>query len=186
MIEVHLTAGTVTRLLRELRRAGATEIGGVLATEHVEDGVFRICDLSVQRSGGTPTTFIRDPAVHRRFIRRFLERTGQQYDTFNYLGEWHSHPSFPVQPSTTDLRQMQALIEDRDQDANFLVLMIVKRTRNGTLEGSAHAFRRGVAPIRVRLLADGMEIDADHFRPAPRLSLCKLLALRHEGTSGRC
>lgn len=184
MIEVHLPAELATRLLRELHRAGANEIGGVLATEHVSDGVFRICDLSVQRSGGTPTFFVRDPVVHRRFIRRFLDRTGHQYDSFNYLGEWHSHPSFPVQPSTTDLRQMQALIEERDQVANFLVLVIVKRERDGTLAGSAHAFRRGIAPVRVRLVIAGNGADLPTFKPAPRLSLRKLLALRHEGCDG--
>lgn len=51
MIEVQLTPECAAKLLRELRRAGADEIGGVLATERVADRVFRIVDLSVQRKG---------------------------------------------------------------------------------------------------------------------------------------
>jgi integrative and conjugative element protein (TIGR02256 family) len=151
MIDVHLTDQCVDILLLELRRASSNEIGGVLGAEHVGDCQFRISDLSIQRTGGSRARFIRGPSFHRRFISRFLSRKNQQYERFNYLGEWHSHPSFSTQPSLEDIRQMQRLIEDRAQQANFLVLMIVRLDELGNLEGSAHVFLRGQAPVRARL-----------------------------------
>src|SRR5262245_2536321 len=92
------------RLARELRRAGHREIGGVLMGEHIGDDAFRVADMTVQRSGGSQTCFVRRPHEHKRALDRFFERTGGDYARFNYLGEWHSHPSFAPVPSGTDLR----------------------------------------------------------------------------------
>lgn len=151
-IEVLLSQRVVSRLRSELRRAGSDEIGGVLAGENMGDGQFSVVDISVQRSGGGFAYFVRNPSAHRRFMRRFFSRTGNDYGRFNYLGEWHSHPSFSTQPSFTDARQMQQLVEDNDQQANFLVLVIAKLDRNGAVEASAYAFRRGLPPMNVLLI----------------------------------
>lgn len=151
MIEVVLPANVAVKLRRELRRAGDREIGGVLAGEDLGGGRFLVANLSVQRSGGGAAHFVRDPGTHRRFMRRFLARTGNDYTRFNYLGEWHSHPSFPALPSGTDLRQMQGLIEERGQPANFLVLLVVKLSRGGEIEATAHAFRRGAQGVQARV-----------------------------------
>lgn len=170
MIEVVLRADIAAKLRRELRRAGAREIGGVLAGEDMGGGRFQVADLSVQRSGGGIAHFVRDPGAHRRFMRRFLARTGKDYTSFNYLGEWHSHPRFPALPSGTDLRQMQALIEERGQAANFLVLLVVKLGRGGEIEGTAHAFRRGAPVVQARVArAEGAEVQAPKT-PLERLS----------------
>lgn len=150
-VQVLLSETVHSRLRNELRRAGSNEIGGVLAGEDLGDGRFLIVDISVQRNGGGFAHFVRDSSIHRRFMRRFFARTGNQYGRYNYLGEWHSHPSFSTQPSSTDARQMQQLIENEDQQANFLILVIAKLDRLGEVEASAHAFRRGLFPIKVLL-----------------------------------
>lgn len=179
MIEVVLSAAVAAKLRRELRRAGDREIGGVLAGEDLGGGRFQVADLSVQRSGGGVAHFVRDPRAHRRFMRRFLARNGNDYTRFNYLGEWHSHPRFPALPSGTDLRQMQALIEERGQPANFLVLLVVKLRRGGEIEGTAHAFRRGAPVLQVRVArGEGAEVQTPKT-PLERLS-GKWVAWRHE------
>lgn len=162
MIEIVVADACVAKLRRELARAGSNEIGGVLAAENLGDARFLILDLSVQRDGNF-ASFSRSSPGHGRFIRRFLERRGRDYERFNYLGEWHSHPSFPAMPSQPDLRQMQRLIEEPGQRAQFLALLVVKLGRAGVLEGSAQAFRRGVAPLRVGLTGAGGLRD---LRPA--------------------
>ncbi len=144
-----------------------------MAAEQVADGKFVVRALSVQRDG-TVASFKRDPSRHRAFMRRFHTRTGNNPERFNYLGEWHSHPSFLALPSGPDLRQMQALIEDREQASLFLVLMVIKLAREGTLIGSAHAFRRQMLPIRVRL--EG-ELQLVHEEP----ELSSPLAFRRMG-----
>ncbi|MBL8471984.1 MAG: Mov34/MPN/PAD-1 family protein [Rhodocyclaceae bacterium] len=150
MIDVVLNSRCVRKLKRELRTAGTSEIGGVLAAEQVGDGRFLVLDLSVQRNG-TNSHFERDPVQHRAFIRQFHERMGRKPARFNYLGEWHSHPAYPATPSDVDFRQMQCLVEDGEQKSTFLVLLIVKLGVRGELRGSAFGFRPGFAPIRGRL-----------------------------------
>lgn len=149
MIEIVLSKRCVTKLKRELKRAGTKEIGGVLAGQDLGDGRFLVLDLSVQRDGSF-SHFRRSSPKHHRFMQQFFERTGHDYQRFNYLGEWHSHPSFPALPSQTDFSQMQKLIEERDQNAQFLVLLVVKMPKS-IIEASAYAFRRSQSPLRIGL-----------------------------------
>ncbi|AOX99258.1 Mov34/MPN/PAD-1 family protein [Jeongeupia sp. USM3] len=150
MIDIILSARCARKLKKELRAAGRNEIGGVMAGEHLGNGRFLVKDLSVQRDG-SPTRFVRDPALHRKFMRRFHLLTGNQPERFNYLGEWHSHPSFLALPSGPDARAMLSEIENPEQVATFLVLLIVKLGVGGGLIGSTHAFRRQHGPVRVNL-----------------------------------
>ena|ERR1019366_1321347 len=111
----------IQRLRRELRRAGSREIGGLLMGEHVRDETFRVLEISVQRSGGSQSCFIRDPRSHQAQLQKFFAHTGRDYSRFNYLGEWHSHPSFDPLPSATDVATMQSIVDDPEVGANFLV-----------------------------------------------------------------
>lgn len=160
MIEVRLGDACGRKLKAELMRAGSNEIGGVLAAENLGGGVFEIVDISVQRTGGGFASFVRKFGQHDRFMRRFFGRTGHCYERFNYLGEWHSHPSFPALPSTVDGRQMQLLLREPDQKANFLVLLVVKAGKNG-IEASAHAFAKGIPPMRVPLSGSMLARERD-------------------------
>jgi proteasome lid subunit RPN8/RPN11 len=153
VIDVILSARCARKLRKELRAAGRNEIGGVLAGEHLGEGRFLVKDLSIQRDG-TPTRFVRDPAQHRKFMRRFHLLTGNNPGRFNYLGEWHSHPSFVALPSGPDVQAMLSEIHDPEQAASFLVLLIVRLGIDGGLIGSTHAFRRQRHPVRVHLKGD--------------------------------
>ncbi len=141
----------IERLERELRRAGRKEIGGLLMGEHVRDELFRLVELSVQRSGGTNACFIRRPGDHKAQLEKFFAETGNDFTRFNYMGEWHSHPSFEPLPSDTDVRTMQSIAEDPDAGVNFLVLMVCRLAsgRGRVLELTATAFRAGAPPVAV-------------------------------------
>ena len=43
---------------------------------------------------------------------------------FNYLGEWHFHPSFSVRPSPEDVATMTELVEDERIPISFAVLLV--------------------------------------------------------------
>ena len=162
MLEVVLNSRCVRKLKRELLAAGAVEIGGVLAAEQTGDERFLVLDLSVQ-TDGTPNHFVPDPTQHRAFIQQFREKKGDQPERFNYLGEWHSHPSYPATPSAEDFAQMQTLVEEEEQKSTFLVLLVVKLDLEGNLRGSVHGFRPGQPPLRGRLTSvDG---DVNEERP---------------------
>jgi hypothetical protein len=119
--------------------------------EHIAAGLFRVVDLSVQRTGGTDVCFLRHPDDHKAKLEKFFAETGNDYSRFNYLGEWHSHPSFEVAPSEADLRTMQSIVEDPEVGVNFLILLICKRGAGGAIEATATAFQALNEPLAVPL-----------------------------------
>jgi proteasome lid subunit RPN8/RPN11 len=125
---------------RELRAAGRREIGGVLLGELIGPGIFRVAEITVQRTGGTSSTFVRIPRLHAEAIQAFFERTGHRYERFNYLGEWHSHPSYPTRPSGSDVRAMEEILSNPAMAVNFAVLSIVKIPTAASFEISSYAF----------------------------------------------
>lgn len=140
MLKLEMSLGLVAKLARELRRARRREIGGVLVGEHRQDNVFRIVDLSVQRHGGDRACFIREPAHHKPFLDAFFARTGEDYLRFNYIGEWHSHPSFAPFPSLTDCEQMSAIVTDGPTAPPFAVLLIARLGDKGEVMLNVTAF----------------------------------------------
>jgi proteasome lid subunit RPN8/RPN11 len=124
----------------ELHAAGRREIGGVLLGELVGPAVFRVVEITVQRSGGTSSAFVRIPRLHIEDIRGFFDRTGHQYERFNYLGEWHSHPSYPTRPSGSDVRAMNEIVRNPSMAVNFAVLSIVKIPAAAGFEISSYVF----------------------------------------------
>jgi proteasome lid subunit RPN8/RPN11 len=130
------------------------EIGGLLFGEHLSDDTFRIADFTVQRTGGTRVHFVRNPEQHASQLASFFDRSGRDYTRFNYLGEWHSHPSFPPTPSSLDLIEMSRLIKNGAVGASFLVLLIVRLRLFGLLVGTASLFVRNHGQMPVELVWD--------------------------------
>jgi [CysO sulfur-carrier protein]-S-L-cysteine hydrolase len=134
-----------------LRAAGLREIGGVLLGELIKPGTFKIMEITIQRSGGTFCHFVRDPKLHEKAIEQFFERTGRDYERFNYLGEWHSHPSFSTRPSQSDVRSMYRIVSEPSVGANFAALVIVRLASRSELEMSASVFRRDQPVVEARV-----------------------------------
>jgi integrative and conjugative element protein (TIGR02256 family) len=146
----------IERLKHELR-GRSHEIGGVLVGEHVENETFRIVDISVQLSGGTAAHFVRDPVHHRAFLDRFFRQTGRDYERFNYIGEWHSHPTFAPLPSGEDCQTMLDLVRDPAVGVNFAVLIIARLRPWAGLMISATLFQRGHSPANVNVAVEGVD-----------------------------
>jgi proteasome lid subunit RPN8/RPN11 len=145
----------IKRLRRKLR-GRIREMGGIMVGEHVGHDEFRVVDISFQKRGGTFAHFARDPAHHKAFLADFFARTGNDYKRFNYLGEWHSHPSFEPLPSGQDFQTMYELVEDPDVGVNFAVLIIARLRGWSTVELSATLFRPGYVPESAQV-----EIESD-------------------------
>ena len=149
-MQINLTQQIVKRLRRELRRAGRREIGGLLMGEDLGDGNFRVVHISVQRSGGNSVCFVRDPKHHQTDLDAFFAKTQNDYSRFNYMGEWHSHPSFDPVPSEHDITTMQSLVNDPAVGSNFLVLLVA-RASGKHVDASITAFVPGGMPQHVGL-----------------------------------
>lgn len=134
-----------------LRKAGRREIGGMLMAEQLAPSHFRIIDFSLDSFSGSHIAFRRDPEVHLQKLSEFFEQTGQDFARYNYLGEWHSHPSFAVLPSGEDMRTMTTIVEDRGADITFAALLILKLRYRFWLEHSLTIFQRGCMPVGATL-----------------------------------
>jgi [CysO sulfur-carrier protein]-S-L-cysteine hydrolase len=150
MIRVGIPPVARRRMKQALRRAGSREIGGILMGQQLVVGHFVVVDFSLDEISGEDAHFVRDAEHHRQALERFFDQTGHDYRTFNYLGEWHSHPSFQARPSVTDIRAMQALV-DGERDIDFAILLVVKLGFFRRFVASASLHRRGYIPEPVKL-----------------------------------
>ena len=150
-MRVEIARDVRSTLRQALHTAGHREIGGVLMGEQIEPGYFRIVDLSIDKETGGGAHFVRTQEAHAEALDAFFERTSNAYDRFNYLGEWHSHPNFPVAPSAQDAAAMSALVHD-ERGIDFAVLLIVRLERWRALACSCTLFRRGLMPSAAEIL----------------------------------
>jgi len=137
-----------------MRRARRREIGGLLLGEHIGDETFRLVDVTVQRSGGSSSHFLRDPAQHQPQLDSFFAETGRDFTRYNYLGEWHSHPSFEPLPSSKDIATMQAIVENAEVGVNFAVLIIARIGFVGGVQISSSLFRPSSRPEDVQIVME--------------------------------
>lgn len=149
MVTISLPSDQRARLRTCLRRAGNREIGGILMGEQVAADHFRIVDFSVDATSGTAAHFVRSPDQHAEALERFFRRTAD-FSRYNYLGEWHSHPSFSVRPSQEDVTSMQSLV-DGERDIEFSALMIVRLRYRLFIDAAAYMFVRHKVPEQVAL-----------------------------------
>jgi integrative and conjugative element protein (TIGR02256 family) len=147
-MRIELTSGVETRFFAALREAGKREIGGMLFAEQLKPNDFTIIDFSLDALSGSHASFRRDPATHQTTRDQFFERTGRNFQRFNYLGEWHSHPSFSVHPSLRDMQTMTDIVENFNSAISFAVLLIVRLRFKFFLDRSITVFARGHPPQR--------------------------------------
>ena len=126
MAKILLPIKIADRMVEALQKAGRRETGGILMGEHVTENTFRVIDITIQRQPGTFASFIRALSGIKPALRRFFRRTYYEYTRFNYLGEWHSHSSFALEPSSTDFQSMLQIVQDPAMGVNFAVLIIVR------------------------------------------------------------
>jgi [CysO sulfur-carrier protein]-S-L-cysteine hydrolase len=154
-VKLVLAEAVVSRLTEALLNAGKREIGGIMMGEHVGTNTFRVTDVSVQMDGGTFASFVRIVTGLLVPLRAFFRRTGHNYLRFNYIGEWHSHHSFSLVPSSTDVSTMQDLADDRTLGANFVALLLVSLDTLGKLRGAVTVYSGNTKPWSGLVILEG-------------------------------
>ena len=138
-MRLRLPPDETARIISALRRGGAREVGGQLFGEQLAPSDFRATRVTVQPQRGTVTRFVVDAWQAAREAVSFFRATGHAYRRFNSIGDWHSHPLFPVTPSGEDLATMRSLVAAADFRGSFAVMMIV-RLDGGRLTAGAWLF----------------------------------------------
>jgi integrative and conjugative element protein (TIGR02256 family) len=151
-MKIELTKDVRDRMISALAKAKRREIGGILMAEQLEPGEFRIVDFSLDDSTGSAAHFVRSPDHHRAALDAFFARTGYDYERYNYLGEWHSHPNHSPIPSSTDIHSMLDLLNE-EHNIPFAILLIVKRGWLRRFLCSAVLFNQGEKPSKIQIVA---------------------------------
>jgi hypothetical protein len=153
-MQLLLPPDIASRLVNALALAGQREIGGILMGEHVGTETFRVKDLTIQRKKGTFAAFVRIVAEILAPLRAFFDTTKHDYTRFNYLGEWHSHHSFALEPSGKDHMTMYEMVMDPQLGARFVVLLLVKLDEKGGLEESVTVYLPDRKPVVGRVIQE--------------------------------
>jgi hypothetical protein len=125
MLTLMLHPSVTQTIEAALEKAGRHEIGGVLMAEHVAVNEFTVTELTVHKRGAF-ASFVRRIEDALTSLTTFFVRTNHDYRRFNYIGEWHSHPSFELEPSPKDDAAMMEIVLDPKVGAEFAVLLLVK------------------------------------------------------------
>jgi len=139
MLTLVLQPNTTRTIAAALEKAGRHEVGGVLMAEHVDLNEFTIAELTVHNRGSL-ASFVRrieDALIH---LTSFFVRTNRDYRRFNYIGEWHSHPLFELEPSLKDDASMMQIMLDPVVGATFAVLLLVKLDERRSLLANAYLY----------------------------------------------
>lgn len=139
-MRLRIPSEQLSLLRAALTRAGTNEIGGQLFGEQLAPSDFRASEMTFQKRPGTFARFFVDLMQAARDAVRFFDRTKHRYTQFNYIGEWHSHPSFEVEPSNTDIGTMLSLFDHPESRGTFAVLMIVRLDGGGIITSRAWVF----------------------------------------------
>ncbi len=142
------------QLVNSLKAAGDRETGGILMGEQIKEGYFRIIEVTVQSDVGTSEHFLRRPCQAEAALSRFLDDTGHDYLRFNYLGEWHSHPSHLMAPSVRDHRTMCELVHDKSIGASFAILLIVSLSCDQRLLTDTSIYASGLRPSKAIVIGE--------------------------------
>lgn len=152
-MQLTIPADLAGHLRAELKGAGRREMGGILMGQKVGPDNFRLIEMTFQRSGGRYVSFARSSAMHDQALKNFFDRTGHRYTEFNYIGEWHSHPDFALDPSDTDHATMMSLVR-RDIDVHFALLLLVRLGGNKRLEFESYVYSGDHRPGRIEVLVE--------------------------------
>lgn len=134
----------LSEILAFCRNAGRNETGGLLIGRYSEQrdlAHVSIVTGPTRDSKGSRTWFQRGVAGLQCLL---LQRWSKQNEY--YLGEWHSHPWAPPNPSGTDGMQMKGIASSREYRCPEPVLLIVGGDPWERWTLHARVYRRGEEP----------------------------------------
>lgn len=126
---VRLAGRAAEELTTQMRRAGRNETGGLLVgLVHRKRRVIYVTHVlpPSRDSQGSPYAFKRGVADYPKILDQIEGRTG---GLLGYVGEWHTHPRGPAEPSDTDLQAVSQIRANLDHIR--LPTHILIRARDG-------------------------------------------------------
>lgn len=132
------------------RSCDGLETGGILLGALDPNRRFK-----VRRAGDPGPAAVREPRYFLRDLAhaQALADAAWRQDRSQWIGEWHTHPHGPGQPSPTDLATYRQLLDDPELGfAQILSLIVAPDRAAGWLLFAWAVDRYGVAPSRIVLV----------------------------------
>lgn len=125
-------------LKRELEVMNQNETRGSFFAERVNGALFKVNDVYFSKKRGT-FSFIKMLIgdEYKKFQKNYHKKYFFEYEKYNYIGDWHSHPSFSCLPSSYDIAE--AIDDFKKSNANFIIQIIIK-IENDKLVGNAFLY----------------------------------------------
>jgi integrative and conjugative element protein (TIGR02256 family) len=121
--EIKIDASRVSEMVRHCIKSGKNETGGILVGKY--NSTTTCAHILVVKDA--PTDSVRGPFTFVRGVRglqRWLDQLWRNKQGY-YLGEWHFHPFAAPNPSSTDVKQMEALAQDGGHHCPEPILLIL-------------------------------------------------------------
>lgn len=108
--------------------------------------------LEIRWAGDPGPNAIRQPQYFLRDLEHAQGLADQawQIDGSQWIGEWHTHPYGPVEPSITDVRTYKQLLQDQELGFDGFMSLIVTPTNLGHAVNAWHIDATGM--VRVQLI----------------------------------
>ncbi|MEJ6389782.1 Mov34/MPN/PAD-1 family protein [Gymnodinialimonas ulvae] len=132
-----------------LQKGGLREIGGWLVAEQLAPSDFELVGFTVDLEAGTYDRFASLLRKHDEKLDQILSENTSRSGRVDYLGEWHSHPTFQPIPSDIDVATMTKMVEDNGP--SFAVLLIVRLMHSASIQATLTTFQRGLSPKQGRM-----------------------------------
>lgn len=144
-ITFKLTQPVKTKLVKALHKFGDLEIGGILIGRKVAEDSFEIIDASISDEDNrfSFVSFVRGTKKSERLLKQYFRQA-----TGYYIGEWHSHPRFSLDPSYADIRTMMGILQNPGYGVSFVILLIVQMS-HGEMKHKGFFFHKELNEIVV-------------------------------------
>ncbi|MBE6847568.1 MAG: hypothetical protein E7503_05505 [Ruminococcus sp.] len=107
------------------------ETGGIIIGKYSDDGLT----AHISEISNSPADSVKKKAFFKRGIKGLQKRLDTLWkDNYYYLGEWHYHPNSMPTPSSSDIKQMISLSQNKKLNCPEPILIIIGGNREHWLQ----------------------------------------------------
>ena len=120
---IHVSKSVLKTIEEETTFHYPNEFGGVFIGYKSDENFIITNILIPDEYKNGKTIFVREPGTLNERLSEIHNITNGK---IRYLGEWHSHPDGPTDPSNTDINAMKEIAKDKNINIDKPLLMIVE------------------------------------------------------------
>lgn len=120
---IHISKSVLKTIEEETTFHYPNEFGGVFIGYKTDKNFIITNILIPDEYKNGKTIFVREPGTLNERLSEIHNITNGK---IQYLGEWHSHPDGPTNPSSTDIKAMKEIARDKNINIDKPLLMIVE------------------------------------------------------------